>query len=161
MFNANNLWLIWLIVAAVMLAIEMATAMLVTVWFVAGGLAALIAALLGADLTVQLIIFVAVSVVCLLIGWRLRDRLMMQRHKTPTNADRLIGQTGILEEGCNPLTDRGRVKVLGQDWRAVSADGTEIPAGTQVVIQAISGAKLTVRPADSPTPAAGHMPPTA
>ena len=158
MFDSNNLWLIWLIVAVVMLAIEMATTMLVTVWFVAGGAAALIAALFGANLTVQLIVFIVVSVICLAAGWRLRDRLMMQRHKTPTNADRLIGQTGILEEGCNPLTDRGRVKVLGQDWRAVSADGTAIPAGTPVVIQAISGARLTVRPADNPGSGAGHTP---
>lgn len=149
MFDANNLWLVWLIIAAVMLVIEMTTAMLITVWFVAGGLAALIAALLGANLTVQLICFIVVSVACLAIGWRLRDRLLMQRHKTPTNADRLIGQTGILEEGCNPLTDRGRVKVLGQDWRAVSADGTAIPAGTEVVIEAISSTKLIVRPLNS------------
>ncbi len=39
-----------------------------------------------------------------------------------TNVDALIGKTGIVTENGSCNEHRGRVKVGGDDWKAVSAD---------------------------------------
>ena len=56
---------IWLAVAAVMAVVEVVSFGLITMWFVIGALAAFAANLLGADLLVQIVVFLVVSVVCL------------------------------------------------------------------------------------------------
>ena len=57
-------FMIWIWLGAIVLfgVVEAATAGLVSIWFVAGALAALIAVLLGAGIWVQLVAFVVVSV---------------------------------------------------------------------------------------------------
>ena len=42
----------------------------------------------------------------------------------------------------------GHVKLLGERWLAVSADGTTIPAQTPVIVTQVIGTTLTVRAAD-------------
>ncbi|MGI6076879.1 MAG: NfeD family protein [Fastidiosipilaceae bacterium] len=140
------MWLIWLIVVLAMAIVEVLTTALVTIWFVAGGIGALIATLIGAPTWLQIVIFIVISAISLGIGWKYRDHLLMQRHKTPTNADRLIGQIGILEEGIDPLRSKGRLVIAGQSWRATTTDGTTVPPGTRVKIEALSGVKLVVSP---------------
>ena len=56
---------IWLAVAAVMAVAEVASFGLITMWFVIGALVAFAANLLGVDLLAQIVVFLVVSVVCL------------------------------------------------------------------------------------------------
>ena len=58
--------LIWLGLFILLLVIEIITVGLTTIWFAAGALAALAANVMGADLIIQIIIFLAVSVVLLI-----------------------------------------------------------------------------------------------
>ena len=58
--------LIWLGLFILLLVIEIITVGLTTIWFAAGALAALAANVLGANLIIQIIIFLAVSVVLLI-----------------------------------------------------------------------------------------------
>ncbi|HHX38174.1 MAG TPA: hypothetical protein GX717_09380, partial [Clostridiaceae bacterium] len=51
---------------------------------------------------------------------------------------------GILEEGIDPLRSKGRLVIAGQSWRATTADGSTIPPGTRVKVEALSGVKLIV-----------------
>lgn len=60
---------VWLGVAAVMGVVEIVSLGLITMWFVVGALVAFVASLLGADLVVQLVVFLVVSVACL-VGLR-------------------------------------------------------------------------------------------
>ena len=60
---------VWLGVAAVMGVVEIVSLSLITMWFVVGALVAFAASLLGADLVVQLVVFLVVSVACL-VGLR-------------------------------------------------------------------------------------------
>ncbi len=66
--------------------------------------------------------------------------------KTSTNADRYIGKIAVVTVGINNTLETGQVNVLGSIWTARSADGSEIPAGSRVVVESISGVKLIVRP---------------
>ena len=58
----NGMVWTWLGVMAVSAFVEAATLTLVSIWFAAGALAATFAAYAGASLTVQLILFVGVSI---------------------------------------------------------------------------------------------------
>ncbi len=51
----------WILAVVILALVEFGTLALVSVWFVAGGLAALIAALFGAPFWLQMVLFVTVS----------------------------------------------------------------------------------------------------
>ena len=63
----------------------------------------------------------------------------------PTNLDRVIGETAQVTETVDNERATGTVYVDGKTWTARSADGTVIPAGSQVEIERMEGVKLLVR----------------
>ncbi len=134
------LWLALIIVAAV---VEAITAQLVSIWFVAGGIAGLIAYICGAPVWVQLILFIAVTAVTLLVTRPFVKRLLHFK-KEDTNAGRYIGKEAVVIMEVNNALGHGQVKALGNIWTARSADDSVIPVGANVVIQAIEGVKLIV-----------------
>lgn len=85
-------FMIWIWLGAIVLfgVVEAATAGLVSIWFVAGALAALIAVLLGAGIWVQLVAFVVVSAAALALTRPLVKKITAGR-SVPTNADRVLG----------------------------------------------------------------------
>lgn len=147
-FIAEN-WnaLLWFAAAAALLVVELATVQLVSIWFCLGAVAATMTAIWGGSGTVQLGVFLAVSAVALAA-----TRPMVQRtirfKKVSTNADSFIGMAGSVLEGIDNLAQTGRVRVNGLDWTARSQTGAAIPAGATVVVEAIEGVKLMVRPAE-------------
>lgn len=139
--------LFWLVLAVVLILIEAASVQLVCIWFAAGSLGAMIAAGLGASLWLQLLVFLLFSIGSLFLGRPLlKDRLMSR--KEATNADRAIGETGIVLEDIDNLNETGRARVMGLDWTARSGDGHSIPAQSRIRVLRIEGVKLIVEPAD-------------
>ena len=65
--GGGNVVFVWIAATIAFIVVEAATTQLVTIWFAAGSAAATIAALLKADTLVQLIVFVAVSLIALVI----------------------------------------------------------------------------------------------
>jgi membrane protein implicated in regulation of membrane protease activity len=133
-------WLAVIIVAAV---VEALTAQLVSIWFVAGGIASLIAYICGAPIWVQLVLFIVVTALALLVT-RPFVRKLMHFKKEDTNSGRYIGKTGIVIIEINNTLAQGQVKVMGSVWSARSTDGSVIPEGTEVLIHEIEGVKLVV-----------------
>lgn len=134
----------WLIVFIILVGAELATLQLVSIWFAVGALGAIIASLLGAGIEIQLVIFVAISLVLLILVKPATSRIM-KKNVTKTNADSLIGQTGKATSLINNLNGYGTVVVRGQEWTAASLDDhVVIEAGTSVIIRKISGVKLIV-----------------
>lgn len=139
--------ILWIIVAFVAAVIEATTVTLVSVWFVVGAVCAAVCAAFGATTTMQCVVFAVVSLVLLILTAPLSARIR-NHTKTPTNADRLIGKTGIVTEDIDPLNASGEVKVDGQRWSAqVRGDGYA-SAGTTVVVEEIVGAHLVVKITD-------------
>lgn len=134
---------VWLGAVAVFGVLEAVTVRLVSVWFVCGAAAAMIAAVYGASLTLQALLFAAVSAVTLAATRPLVKRLTRGR-VTRTNADRVIGREARVTETVDNDAPSGAVYVDGKTWTARSADGTVIPAGVQVCVKEISGVKLVV-----------------
>ena len=127
---------IWLAVAAVMAVVEVVSFGLITMWFVIG------ANLLGADLLVQIVVFLVVSVVCLValrpVFVKYRDR---GKQEEPTH----VGQTAVVVEDVDNEGLTGRVETDNRmTWAARSADGSFIPQGAVVRIVGQESVKLIV-----------------
>ncbi|RCX14807.1 membrane protein implicated in regulation of membrane protease activity [Anaerobacterium chartisolvens] len=147
MFNEIPYTVLWLIIAIILGIIEVATLGLVTVWFAAGAVVALIAAAFGAPFLVQLIVFTISSGV-LLYFTKPIVRKFLDNKVQKTNADRLVGEHGVVIEGIDPSAGTGQVKVGGQIWSARSVDGTPVGDGKRVQVLEISGVKLIVKAVD-------------
>ena len=135
---------VWLGVLAASIILEIATTQIVSVWFAVGALAAFIATLAGVEqLWIQIVIFVLVTVIALIATRPLVKRIINNKVE-PTNADMVIGKTGIVTEKIDNLAPSGTVKVNGSVWTARSADETVIEADEKVIVKEISGVKLLV-----------------
>ena len=141
--NLDSLFWVWIALAVIFGVVEAATAQIVTIWFAAGSIGALIANVAGADTTVQLIVFVTVSILTLIIArpyLKKFTKTEMQR----TNADMYIGESAIVLEEINNTQGSGQVKVRGSVWTARSQNNAVIPVGENVHVEKIEGVKLIV-----------------
>ena len=129
--------------------LEAVTVSVVSIWFMAGSLAAILAALCGASLPVQIVLFLAVSV-ALLACLRPLVRKYVSPKITATNADRVIGKTAGVTESIDNIAAQGAVKVGGVVWTARSSGGKPIAAGAQVQVDRFECVKLYVTPAEVP-----------
>ena len=137
--------ILWLIVTVGLVILEASTYQLVAIWFAIGGLFALIASVLAlGGFQGQLAVFTIVSLAAL-IGTRPFIKKLLTVKKTPTNADRIIGQQALVLQAISPLK-KGRVRVSGLDWSASA--GEEIPAGAIVEIISTIIARRSAAPSD-------------
>jgi membrane protein implicated in regulation of membrane protease activity len=138
-------WIIWLIIAAVLGTIEIATT---TLAFGLLGAAALIAAgagYLGGGAAVQFGAFVLASGLGLGIARPFAMRHIRHPPLLRTGTAALVGRTGyVLDE----VSDHGgRVRIGGEEWSARPYDETlVIPVGTKVDVLQIEGASALVYP---------------
>lgn len=135
----------WLIAVAVFLLLEILTLGLTSIWFAGGAVLAAIAALLGAPLYIQLIIFIVISCLLFMLTRPIAKKYLNSKVQK-TNAEALVGQQAIVKEAIENIKGKGIVYINGLDWSARSADGEDIPAETDVIIQEIQGVKLIVEP---------------
>ncbi|MCR4715593.1 MAG: NfeD family protein [Lachnospiraceae bacterium] len=128
----------------VFVIVECITMGLATVWFAIGCLVAAICAGLGFPFPVQLIAFLVVSL-CLLAFTRPWAKKYLNNRLTATNADRLVGQIGIVTIPIDNLHAEGQILVNGSYWTARNAKGDEIiEKDAQVKVVELNGAKCLV-----------------
>lgn len=135
-------WL-WMAVFIISLVIELATVNLVSIWFTAGALFALMANQLKLDIAYQIIIFVIISIICILLVRPLAANYL-RGNIVKTNADRAIGEHAILLKAIKE-NSWGEVKVNNVLWHVRSYDNNPIEQGAKVEVLAIEGAKLVVK----------------
>lgn len=136
----------WLAVVAVMLVIEIFTMGLTTIWFSLGAVAAAIAAALGTPLWVQILLFSVVSVLIMLLVRPFAIKFM-DKNKTKTNIEEIIGEQAEVIEDIDNQRERGKVRYRGVEWMARSVDGSKLTVGEMVTVESVSGVKLIVRKA--------------
>ena len=135
-------WL-WMAVFIISLVIELATVNLVSIWFTVGSLFALMANQLKLDIAYQIVIFIILSIICILLIRPLAANYL-RGNIVKTNADRAVGEHVTLLKAISENT-WGEVKVNGVLWHARSYDNKPIEQGTKVEVLAIEGAKLVVK----------------
>ena len=145
---------VWLAVALAFGVAEMLTLAFYAVFIVIGGLAAAIAAQLGVPEVGQVIVFCVVSIAGVLAA---RPPLMgyLNRNRPPetrSGAQAMIGQeVPVIDE--IQAQQPGHVRVAGESWPAISADGSSIPVGSTVHVDSLRQATLVVSLVQGPAPA--------
>ena len=137
---------IWLIAAIVLVIVEILTAGFGSVCFAVGAGLAALAAGLGLSITWQIIIFAAVSLLTFIFLRPIVMRFLDKKSKdVRTNAEALIGRKAVVSERIDASQHTGRVAIDGDDWKAVSVDGSVIEKGTEVEILKLDSIILTVK----------------
>ena len=133
-------WIIWLILVIILALIEILTINLATIWFVISGIFALILSIFVDNYTIQFSVFVIGGVILLITTKPVLTKLVKQ-HKEKTNADRIIGMTGIVTEKISK-DKNGAVKIDGKEWTTYA--DKQIKKGEKVKILEIKGVKVKV-----------------
>ena len=134
----------WLIAAVGFLALEGMTFSMVSVWFAAGSAAALLSCLFHPPFKVQAVVFIVVSILCLVAFKPLTQRL--RQKPTPTNGDRSLGREAKV---LTPVSaeETGRVRLDGVDWNARCATpGDTLAPGQSCRVTEIHSTLLIVEP---------------
>ncbi len=139
---------IWLIAAIVLVIIEIATAGFGVICFAIGAGFAALAAVLGVENAVwQIVIFAAVSFLTFLFLRPIAMRFLEKKSKdVKTNAEAIVGRKGVVSERIDATQHTGRVAIDGDDWKAVSEDGSVIEQGQTVEIVKLDSIIVTVKP---------------
>lgn len=139
-----TLGVIWFAAVIVFLVIEGVTYQLVSVYLALGAVGGLAMYMTGFDFTAQMLVFLAVSVILLILVRPISVKAM-KKNKLRTNADSLIGQQVYITKEVDNIKGSGECRVNGADWSVRSSDGAVIPEGVTAVVEKIEGVKLIVR----------------
>lgn len=134
---------IWAALIIVFLILEGVTAGLASIWFAVGSVVGFILALLNVPMGWQITAFIIVSVITLIFTRPLAKKYVNNKVQA-TNADRVIGQIGVVVEEIDNIASTGAVKISGKIWTARSVSGSVIAKGVLVNGVAINGVTLQV-----------------
>lgn len=137
---------IWIGFFVLSVIVEVSTMNLIAIWFMPGTLVSIVLAIFSVPVWIQVLVWLVITVIVFAATYRLSARLRHPIHQ-PTNADRVIGQTGVVTEAISDRKQTGQVRVMGQVWSSKTDETTdEIPVGTEVRVLRIEGVKLIVVP---------------
>ena len=130
-------WLIWLIVAALLIIIELFTSLVATFCLAIGCVFAMLVSLFDLGMEIQLISLIVGSVIAF-VAFAPAVRRWQKRHEGfesngVSNMDALKGRVVEVIESI-PEHGIGRVRVDGDRWQVRCVDGSEVVAGTRVRI---------------------------
>lgn len=133
----------WLVLLVLFLMMEASTVALVCLWCAFGALAASVASVCGAEVWLEVVLFLAVTVITLAAL-----RPVLKRFINPklvkTNLDAIIGSSGLVLDTIDNLQSTGKVKLGAMEWTARSTDGNPIEKDTVIEVDRIEGAKVFV-----------------
>jgi membrane protein implicated in regulation of membrane protease activity len=151
-----EIYVAWFIAALALLVLELATTTFYSIFLAVGAAAAGLLAFVAPDTAVwiQAVVAIIVAMVGVLIGRPLlRQRL--RRHGeaplTPGVHGGFVGQRVLAVDELGDELHPGHVRLAGEMWLAYSTDHRPIAAGAPVIVTAVRGTTLAVRPADGPT----------
>lgn len=133
--------IVWLIILAVMIIIEIATLGLTTIWF---GIGAAVVSGLGYGIWGQMGVFAVLSVIAMALCRPFAVKYL-NREKEKTNIDEVVGKTAVVSKQINNEMATGEVTLNGMDWTARSEDGSVIEEGKRVTVVSVQGVKLIVK----------------
>jgi len=133
---------VWIVAGLLLAALEMVVPGLVIIWFGIAGVVTGILAIFVRNPYVQFGVFAVLSTVLVVFSQKIARKITHDEPE-PVGANRMVGVTGLVVLDVKP-PDLGRVKVMGEEWRAI-AQGV-ILAGSPVRVLAVSGTHLIVEP---------------
>ena len=131
-YFSTNLWLFWLLISLLCLIMEMASGTFYILCFAIGALFSMVGTWIGLPFWGQVVCFAVFSILSIFAV-----------RPVVSNADALEGREGEVIEDIQPQRS-GYVKVDGDEWRAVTADGSFIKIGERVRIVKMDSIVATV-----------------
>ena len=129
----------WLALIIIFIVIEIATVALTSIWLVA-----FLLNFIGVDLSWQIVAFFVVSVI-LMVFTRPFAKKYINKDRTKTNYEEVIGKTVKVTEKIDDLNETGTAVYNGQEWTARAKNPTDIfEAGSFVKVVDVMGVKLIV-----------------
>ncbi len=141
-----EIYQIWLIAAIVLVIVEICTAGFGSICFAIGAAFSALVAGLGGNVTWQIVVFAVVSLLTFVFLRPVVMRWLDRKSKdVKTNADAIIGRKAVVSERIDAEQHTGRVAIDGDDWKAVSDNGSVIEKGTTVEIVKLDSIIVTVK----------------
>lgn len=140
-----EIWLIWMIFAALFIIGEIFTAGFYLLWFGIGAAIAGVLALLGLGAGWQWGSFLVISLVLFLASRKFAERFT-KKQPPGIGADRWIGKEGLVLEKIDNAKNTGRVRIGKEEWRADSDTGKAINKNVRVVVTGMDGTHIVVKP---------------
>jgi len=138
-------YIIWLILAIFFVVLEIFTPGFAVLCFGIGAVAAAIVSFY-AGLEAQLLAMVIGTTVGFVLVRPFVLKVMSRKKKEmKTNVDALIGRRGVVSEAIDASQHTGRVAIDGDDWKAISADGSHIDVGQNVEVVNRESLIITVK----------------
>ena len=138
--SAGMISLGWLILLGILLIIEIITLGLTTIWFAGGALIAFLVAILGGAVWLQVVVFLAVSILLLLFTRPIAMKYM-NKNVQKTNVDSLKGEKAVVIQ---TIKGTGQVVIRGMEWSAKAREDKIIKEGTVVKVITVEGVKAVV-----------------
>lgn len=135
--------IIWVGVMVAFAVVEAITVGLTSIWFVCGAVGGLAVAMLNGPIWLQLVLFFAVSIGCMVAARPLVSKYINQK-TVATNADRVLNSSARVTETIDNTVPAGAVYADGKTWSARSETGELIEAGAIVRVKRIEGVRLFV-----------------
>lgn len=137
--------IVWLVILAVMIVLEIFSLGLTTIWFGIGAIGAAIVSWMGYGIWVQLIVFAVLSVIAMAVFRPLAVKYL-NKDKEKTNIDGVVGEVVVVvTKEINNEMAAGEVQLNGMSWTARSQDGRVIPEAERVTVVSVQGVKLIVK----------------
>ena len=139
-------WHIWVIIALVFVIVEIFTSGFAVMCISFGCLFGAGASLLEWELKWQLLAFAIGTVLAFMTVRPLVYKFFYKKvGEVKTNAEALIGRRAIVTERIEGELHPGRVKVDGDDWKAICESAEPIEVGEAVEITALNSIIVTVK----------------
>ena len=139
-------WHIWIIIALVFVIIEMFTSGFAVMCISIGCLFGAVASAIDWELKWQLLVFAIGTALAFMTVRPLVYKFFYNKsHEVKTNMDALVGRKALVTERIEGELHPGRVKVDGDDWKAISLEAEAIEVGEAVEITALNSVIVTVK----------------
>jgi membrane protein implicated in regulation of membrane protease activity len=147
------MYVIWFVAALALLVLELASTTFFSIFLAIGAFAAGLLAFVvpTSPIWAQAVVAIAVAMAGVVLVRPTAARRLRRSGpgpETPGVHGGLVGQRVLALDEIGDNLHPGHVRLVGETWLAYSADGRPIPVGAPVVVEAVRGTTLSVRPAE-------------
>jgi membrane protein implicated in regulation of membrane protease activity len=146
-------YVFWFIAALALLVLELASTSFFSVFLAIGAFAAGVLAFFAPDspIWIQAIVAIAVAIGGVVVGRPFLSRRLRRKGEPPLMPGvhgGLVGQRALAIDEIGEELHPGHVRLAGETWLAFSGGHHSIATGAPVIVTAVRGTTLVVRPAD-------------
>ena len=139
-------WHWWVIIALIFVVVEMFTTGFAVMCISFGCLFGAVASALEWAIEWQLLAFAVGTALAFVTVRPLVYKFFYKKSpEVKTNVDALVGRRAIVTERIEGELHPGRVKIDGDDWKAITLDNVAVEVGEAVEVTAINSVILTVK----------------